>query len=334
MEATARDPFGVVGTTVAGHYAVEALVAERSFSVVYSARHTLSESRVAIKAIRGCEALRADAREKLARAFAREGAILADLSERTTAIGRARDASTLFAPNGDRVPCLVLDWLEGKSLKQVLGEERRMALRNRTMKEAATLLDPIAHALMLAHAKGICHLDVNPANLTLVGDGRGRSCTIKLLHFGVASFFCHAQRAMSDGREPLRACGFSPSYSAPEQFSDGYGITGPWTDVFALALLVGELVSGCAPLGEGTPDALARSAVDPNRRPTPRTLGADVSDRVEEVMARALTVFPVDRWQTAGSFWGALGEATAPPSVLPPQPYLARGRAAAARSVA
>ena len=175
---------------------------------------------------------------------------------------------------------------------------------------------------------------MNSANLTLVRDRRGQSCTIKLLHFGVASFFGNAQRAMSDGREPLRACGFSPSYSAPEQFSDCYGITGPWTDVFALALLVVELVSGRAPLGEGTPDALARSAVDPNRRPTPRTLGADVSDPVDEIMARALSVFPVDRWQTAGGFWGALRESMGTASALPPQPYLARGLAPAARSVA
>ena len=68
METTTRDALGLLGTTIAGHYAIEAVVAEGSFSVVYRARHTLSDGRVAIKAIRGCEALPSGcAREAAAR---------------------------------------------------------------------------------------------------------------------------------------------------------------------------------------------------------------------------------------------------------------------------
>ena len=308
VEMLRTDPFGLVGTTIAARYAVEALVAEGGFSVVYRARHTLWDRPVAIKAIRGYEALQADAREELLRAFVQEGAILAELSERTTAVVQARDAATLVTPTGDRVPYLVLEWLEGENLEKVLWEERRMALPNRTVSEAASLLDPIAYALALAHEKGICHRDLKPGNVVLLGESRGPNCTIKLLDFGVASFFCDAMYAMSVGGKPLKAYGFTPSYAAPEQFSGAYGITGPWTDVFALALLVVELVSGRAPLGEGTAGEQAKVAVNPGRRPTPRALGADVPDRVEEVIARALSVFPMDRWQTAGSFWGSLRE--------------------------
>jgi serine/threonine protein kinase len=308
--ATARpDPFGLVGTTIAGRYAVEALVAEGGFSVVYRARHTLWNRLVAIKAIRGFEELPIESRENVLRAFVLEGAILAELSERTTAIVQARDAATLHSPAGHWVPYLVLEWLEGETLEAVLWEERNLDVRPRTLAEAVALLDPVAQALSLAHAKGICHRDLKPGNVVLLGTPRGPSCTPKLLDFGVAGFFSDMRWTLAQRGRSMHACGFTPSYAAPEQFSEAYGITGPWTDVFALALLVVELVAGREPMGEGTTEELGRVAVDPRRRPTPRALGANVPDAVEDVLSRALSVYPAERWQTAGTFWNALREA-------------------------
>jgi serine/threonine protein kinase len=319
------DPFGLVGTTIGGRYAVEAVVGEGGFSVVYRARHTLWGRPVAIKAIRGFEALETEAREKLLRAFVQEGAMLAQLSERTTAIIQARDAATLYTTSGDWVPYLVLEWLEGESLEAVLWEERNAGVPARSLEEAIRLLDPIAAALALAHANGICHRDLKPGNVVLVGDPAGEGCAIKLLDFGVASFFCDARRDFSERGTSTDACGFTPCYAAPEQFSEAYGITGPWTDVFALALLVVELVTGREPLGEGTTEQLARVAVDPVRRPTPRALGVTVPDAVEEVLVGALAVYPAERWQTVGSFWGALREAMRATQATPaPAPVLAR----------
>ncbi len=309
------DRFGLVGTTIGGRYAVEAVVGEGGFSIVYRARHTLWDRRVAIKAIRGLEVLETDAREKLLRAFLQEGAMLAELSERTTAIVQARDAATLFTRDGDWVPYLVLEWLEGETLEALLWEERQCGLPPRSLDQTVRLLDPIAEALALAHAKGICHRDLKPGNVVLLGDSRRELCTIKLLDFGVASFFGDARCAVA-GRSS-EACGFTPSYGAPEQFSDAYGVTGPWTDVFALALLVVELLTGREPLGDGKTQDLARAAVDRTRRPTPRALGAHVPRRVEAVLTRALAVYPAERWQTAGSFWGALREAMHTPVALP-----------------
>lgn len=310
------DPFGLVGTTIGGRYAVEAVVGEGGFSIVYRARHTLWDRRVAIKAIRGVESLDTEAREKLLRAFVQEGAMLAELSERTTAIVQARDAATLFTQTGDWVPYLVLEWLEGDTLEVALWEERRAGLPPRSVEQAVRLLDPIAHALALAHAKGICHRDLKPGNVVLLGHPRSAACPVKLLDFGVAGFFGDARWGLSVPAGSTAACGFTPSYAAPEQFSDAYGITGPWTDVFALALLVVELATGREPLGEGRTEELARVAVDAKRRPTPRTLGVDVPAPVEEVLARALAVYPAERWQTAGSFWAALAQAVASPPAL------------------
>jgi eukaryotic-like serine/threonine-protein kinase len=308
------DPFQIVGTTIAGHYAVEGVVGEGGFSVVYRARHTLWNRPVAIKAFRVLDGLDAEARDTLLRSFVQEGAILAELSERTTAIVQARDTATFLAPSGDWVPYLVLEWLDGETLEAVLWQERQNHLAPRTTRQAAALLSPIAQALAIAHKKGICHRDLKPGNVFVLGDARGDDCRMKLLDFGVAAFFSDAWRTISDRHcLPGRACGFTPSYGAPEQFSEAYGVTGPWTDVFALGLIFVEIVTGKDPIGEGTPEELAAIACDPNRRPTPRTLGADVSDRVESVLARALAVYPAERWHTVGHFWRALREAIEAP---------------------
>jgi serine/threonine protein kinase len=325
-----RDPFGLVGSTIGGRYAVEAVVGEGGFSVVYRARHMLWDRPVAIKAIRGVEGLDAEARDKLLHAFVHEGALLAELSERTTAIVQARDAATLLTPNGEWVPYLVLEWLEGETLEVVLWRERQAATPARSFAEAIRLLDPIANALALAHAKGICHRDLKPGNVVLLGDPRSHGCRIKLLDFGVGASFGDtrwaAAHAVPSSQDP---CGFTPSYGAPEQFSEAYGITGPWTDVFALALLVLELVSGREPMGAGKADQLAEVAVDPGRRPTPGALGVPVPAGVEAVMARAVAVYPAERWQTVGSFWRALREAIAAPQEARVAPRVRLAAAAA-----
>jgi len=307
---TSSDPFGLVGSTIGGRYVVEALVGEGGFSVVYRARHVLWNRPVAIKAFRGLEALDAEAQGRLLRAFIREGAILAELSERSTAIVQARDTATLVTPNGDWVPYLVLEWLPGETLETILWRERQAGLSPRRLDEAASLLEPIAQALALAHEQGICHRDLKPGNLVVLGDARVPGSVIKLLDFGTAGLFSEAHRALG-GRARARECSaFTPAYAAPEQFSQAYGVTGPWTDVFALALVVVELLSGREPMGEGRPLAeFAAVASDPARRPTPRALGVDVSDAVERVFARALAVFPAERWPTVGTFWRALRQA-------------------------
>jgi serine/threonine protein kinase len=310
------DPFGLVGTTIAGRYAVEAVVGEGGFSVVYRARHTLWDRPVAIKAFRGFETTDLESRERLLRAFVQEGAILAELSERTTAIVQARDTATLVTPGGEWVLYLVLEWLEGDTLEGVLWQERRVGLEARTLEEAVALLEPVAHALSLAHCKGICHRDLKPGNLFVLGDPRGDEHTVKLLDFGVASFFTDARRTLGGRRRAASAaCGFTPAYGAPEQFCDAYGVTGPWTDVFALALLLVELVVGREPLGNVPTEELARAATDPRTRPTPAALGVDVPAAVESVLERALAIYPAERWQTAGSFWNALHAAMTTPVV-------------------
>src|SRR5450432_3384718 len=102
---------------------------------------------------------------------------------------------------------------------------------------------------------------------------------------------------------------FTPQYGAPEQFSRSYGATGPWTDVFALALVALEMMSGNAALDGDDIVQLAFSSGNPQRRPTPRNLGVPVTDAVESVFVKALAIAPHDRYARAKEFWSALEQA-------------------------
>ena len=303
---TGVDTLKLVGRTIAEKYAVEGVVGEGGFATVYRATHILWKRPVALKVFKALGDLSAGDRQKLLEEFIQEGALLSDLSARTAAIVQARDIAMLDTGDGGQVPYMVLEWLDGATLEAVLADEKARGLAPRGLEEVVQLIEPAAEALALAHRKGIAHRDVKPGNIFVLGDPR-RDATVKLLDFGIAKVVSDAQKmAGSFTKTAGRVTSFTPAYGAPEQFSRSYGATGPWTDVFALALVVVEAVTGREPLDGEDFLQLAVSSGNAERRPTPRALGAVVSDEVETVFAKAVAVKPADRWQTAGEFWNAL----------------------------
>ncbi len=305
------DTLGLVGRTIAEKYAVESVVGEGGFATVYRAMHLIWKRPVALKVFKALGDFSEANRQKLLDEFIQEGAILADLSARTAAIVQARDIGMLDTDHGVRIPFMVLEWLEGSTLEAVLADERTRALPLRTVAEMVHLLDPASEALALAHRKGVAHRDVKPGNVFVIGDARG-DATVKLLDFGIAKVATDAQKmAGTFAKTSGQVTSFTPAYGAPEQFSRSHGSTGPWTDVFALALIAVETVAGREPLEGDDFVQLAVASGNADRRPTPRVLGASVSDEVEAVFAKALDVRPSHRWQTAGEFWNALRVAVA-----------------------
>jgi eukaryotic-like serine/threonine-protein kinase len=302
-----EDSLSLVGTTVADKYVVESLVGEGGFAVVYRAQHKLWKRPVALKVFKALGEVPAEDRDKLLEDFIREGALLAELSEKSASICQARDVGMMTTPGGMTVPYMVLEWLEGRSLEAVLIEEREALFPPRAMDEAVRLIEPAAEGLALAHKQGIAHRDVKPANIFLLGDPRGESCPVKLLDFGIAKVVQDAQKVGGAfTKTGGQVTSFTPAYGAPEQFSRSYGSTGPWTDVFALALVLVEMVIGRAPLEGEDFMQIAYASADKAVRPTPRTRGAGVSDQVEAVFNGALAVSPSDRYRTVGQFWNAL----------------------------
>lgn len=303
------DTLKLIGRTIADKYAIEQVVGEGGFATVYRATHVVWKRPVAIKVFKALGEFSERDRQKLLDEFIQESTLLADLSARSAAIVQARDVGTLETTGGEHVPYMVLEWLEGATLEQVLDDEKHAGLSPRTLPDAIGLLDPVAEALALAHRKGIAHRDVKPGNIFVIGDPRG-DATVKLLDFGIAKVVSDAQKmAGTFTKTSGQVTSFTPAYGSPEQFSRTHGATGPWTDVFALALILVEAITGREPLSGEDFVQLAVSSGNPDRRPSPRTLGAVVSNEVEAAFLKALAITPADRWQTVGDFWNAVRRA-------------------------
>lgn len=307
---TEADKLELVGTTVAEKYAIESVVGQGGFATVYRATHLLWKRSVAVKVFAALGEVDAGQRQQLLDDFIREGALLAELSERSAAIVQARDVGMLTTRKGETVPYMVLEWLEGRSLEELLEDERARGAPLRSLEEAVRLLDPVAEALALAHKKGIAHRDVKPANVFVLGAAEGETRGVKLLDFGIAKVVQDAQKK-GFGKTAGHITSFTPLYGAPEQFDRSHGATGPWTDVYALALVVAEVVSGREPMAGDNLVQLAIAAADPVNRPTPRRLGVPISDALEAIFLKAVAVSPSERYQTAGELWEALRQQVA-----------------------
>ncbi len=305
---TERDPLNIQGQLVAEKYLIERLVGEGGFAVVYRAMHTIWNKPVAIKFFNGLSSAPVDQRDRFQQAFIQEGALLTELSSQTAGIVQARDVGTFTTPDGHWMPFMVLEWLEGRSLEEVLEAEKRSGIGPWTIEGVIRLLGQAASALEVAHQRGIAHRDVKPANLFVLGDdARAPRATLKVLDFGVAKMMTdNTQLHAALAKTGTNVTSFTPAYGAPEQFTRNLGATGPWTDVFALALVGVEMLTQRLALDGEDVVQLAVCASHPEHRPTPRALGASVSDAVEAVFAKALAVRPQDRFARVGEFWDAL----------------------------
>jgi len=302
------DPLELVGTTLAEKYEINDVAGMGGYGIVYRATHLIWKRPVAIKVFKALAGFGEEEHQRLLDGFINEGALLADLSERSAAICQARDVGVLTTNRGQRVPYMVLEWLEGETLEAVEAREKAAGMPFRTIEEIVQLLQPIADALEIAHRQKVAHRDIKPGNIFIIGDPRGE-CTVKVLDFGIAKVVGDAHKEGGGFTQTSgQVTSFTPAYGAPEQFTRTHGATGPWTDVFAFALVLVELMTGQEALSGETFMQVAYAAADVQRRPTPRALGAPTSDAVEAVFLRALAVKVGDRYQSAGEFWNALRE--------------------------
>jgi serine/threonine protein kinase len=314
------DPLEVVGCLVDGRYRIEAPAGHGGFGLVYRAHHVRFCGSVAVKILRVPSSFDVNARENLISSFEGEGRMLFELSSLHPAIVQVKESGVLLH-KGVSLPYLVLEWLDGITLESEIRYRENSGRGPRGLEEAIRILAPIADALAVTHSRGIAHRDIKPGNVFL--SRVGATLVPKLLDFGIAKALSPLgdTTAMyaptSDGRSA-----FTELYGAPEQWFVRLGATGPWTDVYAFALVMVEMLSGKPPLGAQTAKQLAGAALDPEVRPTPRVAGVDVPDSVERVFRRALAVDPRERPRSVGVFWRELLDVlgTGPP--LPSTPLL------------
>jgi len=303
------DPFGLVGQVLDGQFRVDRFVGEGGFSLVYRGTHLGLSEPIAIKCLKLPGSLGSALVESFVHRFRDESRLHYKLSQGNLHIVRSIASGTMIAPTTSAlVPYTVLEWLEGRSLAEEFVDRRTRGLRGRPLAEVVKLLDSAVDAVAYAHAQGVVHRDLNPGNFFLAKTPAG--VRLKVLDFGVAKIMNDSAIAMGPtARTVGNVRMFAPAYGAPEQFDESVGAIGPWTDVYALALVALEAFTDrTVMLGEHLGE-FALKALDAENRPTPRALGLAVGDHVEQVFTRALALSPGARQQDAGELWGMLKNA-------------------------
>jgi serine/threonine-protein kinase len=308
----AEDVFGIVGSVQADVFRVDAVVAEGGFAVVYRAHHQGFSAAVALKCLKIPGMLSSEQRDTFLQKFHEEGELLFRLSALLPPVVRPLHVGIAESSRAAFVPFIALEWLDGESLDALIARRRAAGKSPLDLLRAVRLLGPVARAIECAHAfptpegtVSVLHRDLKPENV-FIAHVHGQEVA-KILDFGIGKVKSHATQVVGRASATEDALGaFTPGYGAPEQWlPKRFGQTGPWTDIWGLALTLVELLTAQTPL-DGDAHAVLGACLDEARRPTPRTLGLDLPEAVEAAFARALAVDPQRRFQQMGEFWDAI----------------------------
>lgn len=186
----------------------------------------------------------------------------------------------------NEIPWMALRYVTGGDL------ESRLQTRPLAMAEGLTILRGVASALDYAHRKGVIHRDLKPQNILLSEDG-----SPYLADFGVAKLL----ESATSLRTATGNIFGTPAYMAPEQ-AMGEAI-GPYTDVYALAIICFQWLAGRVPFSADTPHAVLMKQVT---EPLPQDALATIPAMATRVLHRGLAKRSTERIQAAGEFIDAL----------------------------
>jgi eukaryotic-like serine/threonine-protein kinase len=212
----------------------------------------------------------------------------------------ARAAATLDHPNLcpifdvgriDGIDYLTMPYIEGKPLSALIGPDRPTLPR-----QAAAVARKLALAMAEAHRRGIVHRDLKPANVMV-----DRKRELVILDFGLA-------RRADAGDSRLTRAGSvlgTPAYMAPEQLTGEGGEPGPGCDIYALGVILYELLTGRCPF-EGPP-ALVLGLIATTDPPPPSSFRPGIDPRMDALCLRALARRADHRYPSMGELAAALG---------------------------
>src|SRR5829696_1524436 len=267
------------GQTLDGRYQLGSLLGVGGMARVYVATDRVLERQVAVKVLRS-----SDAQDPLfVERFQREAHAAARLSH--------PNIVAVFDSGSDAdQPYLVMEYVPGQSLAQLLARQGRLAPRR-----AVELVIQVCGALAAAHAQGLVHRDVKPANVLVVDDGQ-----VKVADFGIAKA---AATATLTGTGTVLG---TAAYLSPEQ-AQGHPVDAR-SDLYSLGCVLYELLCGSPPFGSGAdhaPVAIAtRHVSEPPEPPSARN--PQVAPALDQVVLTALAKDPAQRYQSAVELHHAL----------------------------
>ncbi|MFB6373871.1 MAG: serine/threonine-protein kinase, partial [Bradymonadaceae bacterium] len=161
-----------------------------------------------------------------------------------------------YGETPDRILYMVMEFIEGRTLEQEVSHQGKFSVD-----ESLSVTRQIASALHAAHGAGVIHRDLKPANIMLISTTAGY--TVKVLDFGMAKLFARLGDESIVALTRERVAVGTPRYIAPEQ-ARGSKDVGPWTDVYALGLLLYEMLTSTKAVQHDSVESAVAAHVDPN----------------------------------------------------------------------
>ncbi len=264
----------LTGELIDGRYQLEKLIAAGGMASIYAAMDTRLDRRVAVKIMH--PHLAND--EEFVNRFIKEAKATAALNHPN--VVAIQDQG--WNEGGSPAVFIVMEFIDGNTLRDYLFERRTLSLD-----EVLRYLIPVVGALAEAHDKGIIHRDIKPENILISKDGR-----VKIADFGLAR---GAQLGSTQTVESSVVLG-SVSYLSPEQVQRG--ISDARSDIYALGIVLFELLTGRKPYEGETPIQIAYMHVN-EKVPSARIFKPDIPENIDLVIAKATSVNPDQRYKDA-----------------------------------
>ncbi|KIQ62999.1 serine/threonine protein kinase [Kitasatospora griseola] len=263
-----------------GRYVLQRLLGQGGMAAVHLAYDTVLDRQVAVKTLHTELGREASFKER----FRREAQAVARLQH--TNIVSVFDSGEDVGPDGTATPYIVMEFVEGRSLKDVLDEQvtTRGAMPT---EQALKITAAVLSALEASHDQGLVHRDIKPANVMVSTKG-----VVKVMDFGIA-------RALQSGVTSMTQTGMvvgTPQYLSPEQ-ALGKSVDAR-SDLYSVGCMLFELLSGQLPFDGDSAFSIAYKHVQ-ETPPAPSTLNGAVTPAVDALVAQALRKDPAHRFPTA-----------------------------------
>ncbi len=296
------------GTTF-GSYRIVRRLGAGAMGTVYEAVHTQLDKRVAVKVLQAEMATNAGARAR----FLREG-------KAASRIRHPHIVDVVDVGVQDGLPYLVMELMEGSDLGQWI--ERRGAL---SVTETIGIMVPVCAAVAAAHVGGVVHRDLKPDNIFLARNTLGQEVP-KVLDFGISKVAGQLGLGLT-GTDALLG---TPYYMSPEQTTGAKDLDAR-SDQYTLGVILYECLTGTRPF-DGASLMHLLMAINKGDCPRPSTLRPEIPQRLEDVIARAMSHEPSDRFASVDEltlallpFGDARTRATWEPVLLPHSTTLSSG---------